>query len=133
MKKIIIVLCLVLTMSVHAQSHIAGVKISSPQLDGWTLGHMAKGALVYGAGRAIGLNKTQSVLLSAFMAFNYELFHDGLGIGYRSDPSGADFVGDLAADCLGAIIVCGIEVLLRIDKRIDLYAYGGRFGLAISL
>lgn len=131
MKKIIAILMFVLTMSVHAQTN-NGFKIASPQLDGWTLGHMGKGALTYTAARLLKCEPKGALLVAFTGAVMYELM-DGMGIGIDPDPSGADFVGDVCADCLGAVIVCGLEILLRIDKRIDLYAYHKRIGLRIAL
>ena len=121
MKYFISIFLLVLTISVHAQTEF---KFSSPQLDGHTLGHVGKGALTYTGFRLLTAKKEYAVMSVLICAIAYEIIHDGAGLTKHSDPAGADLVGDVVADCFGGVVMYGLEILFRLDKRLDKISIG---------
>jgi len=128
-----VLIVLMLSVGATAQTKSNDFKFTHPQLDGSTLGHMGKGGLTYSAFRLIGVGKRTALIAVLSGAIAYEMIHDGLGVTKYSDPAGADLVGDVVADCFGGVILCCLEILLRIDKRINLYAYDNQIGIRIAI
>lgn len=126
-------LLIILAGYVSAQDMSRGFKLSHPQLDGSTLGHIGMGGLTYTGFRLVGVDKKASLVAVLAVAVAYEFIHDGLGLTKYSDPAGADFVGDVTANSIGGALLACLEILLRIDKRIDLYACENRIGIRIAI
>ena len=147
-KMILVVLFVVLFMGVaQAQTKkiwFFGTHISvnkTPDLDGWTVGHIAGGA-----GLQFGLKYTTCIFpwmespetrfwSAAIIGFVYEWYIDGLKnkgfASYGSDAREADFTGDTSAVVLGASIGYIAEKLNEITKS-KMFAVTDR-GLMIRL
>lgn len=94
---------------------------------------MGGGGLIYGGFRLIGVKPIESLIAVIAGAIFYEFIHDGLQVGYRPDPYGADFIGDVGVTCIGGILIFTVETLLRLDKRLQLYACNNQIGMRIRL
>ena len=115
-----------------------GIQIcTTPQLDGWSIGHFARGAVVGSIIEAITDSDFASILYTWLLAMTYELYHDGMGgpmpFDKEPDPRGADFVGDPLFDALGATFMIVVRASMRVNKRFKLLTTTNSIGIEVSL
>ncbi len=145
MKKLFLILALVLMFSatISAQTYheyrLGNSDrfriVAMPQLNGYTLIHMAEGGLFYALCRYKSISPENSFWIATAAKIAIEVIYDGFGndypFGLTFDPDGMD-IADIAAGAFGAGLAYLCERQYLICKRLHIAAAGKMIQLAIN-
>ena len=111
---------------------------TNPQLDGHSAVHFAGGTVGYIGFRLLKVKPIWSIALSTISGIAYEIYVDGYGNSLpflERDPAGADLIGDVSMDFLGACFGCILESAIKSLVKFEgnVYIKDGKAYMVIPL